>query len=150
VEECLYRHIDPITRVGVCPWYERGFCPLGPDCSKRHVKGKRLCQMYLTGFCPLGKECPDAQYLPSSSFTLTLVPNMKNRRSHQNESHRNSIRLYKAAQIPGVQKCSFLIIHSILHTIPFRQSSPPCHFENHSQYHSRNQSRQMSLGLRQR
>ena len=64
VEECLYRHIDPVTRMGVCPWYERGFCPLGPDCSQRHVKGKRICQMYLTGFCPLGKECPDAQYTP--------------------------------------------------------------------------------------
>ena len=67
VEECLYRHIDPVTRVGVCPWYERGFCPLGPDCSKRHVKGRRICQLYLTGFCPLGKECPDAQYFPSLS-----------------------------------------------------------------------------------
>jgi cleavage and polyadenylation specificity factor subunit 4 len=63
VEECLYRHIDPVSRIGVCPWYERGFCPLGPDCSKRHVKGKRICQMFLTGFCPLGKECHDAQYV---------------------------------------------------------------------------------------
>jgi cleavage and polyadenylation specificity factor subunit 4 len=68
VEECLYRHIDPVTRVGLCPWYERGFCPLGPECSKRHVKGKRICHMFLTGFCPLGKECPDAQYFPSLFF----------------------------------------------------------------------------------
>src|SRR5271154_3630447 len=64
VEECLYRHIDPVSRIGVCPWYERGFCPLGPDCSKRHVKGRRICQMFLTGFCPLGRECHDAQYVP--------------------------------------------------------------------------------------
>jgi cleavage and polyadenylation specificity factor subunit 4 len=63
VEECLYRHIDPMTKVGVCPWYERGFCPLGPDCSKRHIKGRRICQNFLTGFCPLGKECLDAQYV---------------------------------------------------------------------------------------
>jgi cleavage and polyadenylation specificity factor subunit 4 len=60
VEECLYRHIDPVSRIGVCDCYERGFCPLGPDCIKRHVKGKRICQMFLTGFCPLGKECHDA------------------------------------------------------------------------------------------
>ena len=70
VEECLYRHIDPISRIGVCPWYERGFCPLGPDCSKRHVKGKRICQMFLTGFCPLGTECHEAQYKPSQIFML--------------------------------------------------------------------------------
>lgn len=63
VEECLYRHIDPVSRIGVCPWYERGFCPLGPDCSQRHVKGRRICQMFLTGFCPLGRECHDAQYV---------------------------------------------------------------------------------------
>jgi cleavage and polyadenylation specificity factor subunit 4 len=61
VEECLYRHIDPVSRMEICPWYERGFCPLGPECDKRHVKGRRICQSYLTGFCPLGKECPDAQ-----------------------------------------------------------------------------------------
>jgi cleavage and polyadenylation specificity factor subunit 4 len=63
VEECLYRHIDPETRAGVCPWYERGFCPLGAECAQRHVKGRSICQSFLTGFCPLGKECPDAQYL---------------------------------------------------------------------------------------
>jgi cleavage and polyadenylation specificity factor subunit 4 len=59
-QECLYRHIDPASGIEVCPLYERGFCPLGPDCSKRHMKGNRFCQMFLTGFCPFGKECYDA------------------------------------------------------------------------------------------
>jgi cleavage and polyadenylation specificity factor subunit 4 len=76
LEECLYRHIDPVSRIGVCPWYERGFCPLGPDCSKRHVKGRRICQMFLTGFCPLGRECHDAQYVPFPFPLKTFKTNL--------------------------------------------------------------------------
>jgi len=93
VEECLYRHIDPVSRIGVCPWYERGFCPLGPDCSKRHVKGKRICQMFLTGFCPLGKECHDAQYVSRRRiYLLILVLIMKSQVSCRNGNRKNSFR----------------------------------------------------------
>lgn len=55
-EECLYTHIDPSTIVGDCPWYARGFCPLGPECRQRHVQVE-LCRKYLTGFCPDGSKC---------------------------------------------------------------------------------------------
>ncbi|OLL24180.1 mRNA 3'-end-processing protein YTH1 [Neolecta irregularis DAH-3] len=58
-EECLYRHIDPDSRHGICPWYEMGFCQLGPDCRQKHIR-KAICQLYLTGFCPRGKECEEA------------------------------------------------------------------------------------------
>ena len=87
VEECLYRHIDPLSKMGVCPWYERGFCPLGPDCSQRHVKGKRICQMYLTGFCPLGRECSDAQY-DFVIFKADAVLNTKSQMNHLRANHR--------------------------------------------------------------
>lgn len=90
VEECLYRHIDPVTRMEVCPWYERGFCPLGPDCGQRHVKGKRICQMYLTGFCPLGKECPDAQYIMFDIQADFLVLNGRNQVSNPSEKHKHN------------------------------------------------------------
>ena len=55
-DECLYLHIDPQSKLPPCPHYEKGFCPLGPKCSKKHVR-KVICQYYLAGFCPDGKSC---------------------------------------------------------------------------------------------
>ena len=55
-DECLYLHIDPSSRLPPCPHYERGFCPLGGRCDKKHVR-RRLCVYYLAGFCPDGREC---------------------------------------------------------------------------------------------
>ncbi|KAK9451610.1 uncharacterized protein V1518DRAFT_409026 [Limtongia smithiae] len=54
--DCLYLHIDPQSRIPVCPNYERGFCRLGPGCQKRHIR-KTLCEFYLAGFCPKGSAC---------------------------------------------------------------------------------------------
>ncbi|KAM4058094.1 zinc finger c-x8-C-x5-C-x3-H type (and similar) domain-containing protein [Hirsutella rhossiliensis] len=55
-EECLYLHVDPMSRLPPCPHYDMGFCPLGPLCSKKHVR-RKLCVFYLAGFCPDGPEC---------------------------------------------------------------------------------------------
>ncbi|KAL6837017.1 hypothetical protein V8C40DRAFT_260058 [Trichoderma camerunense] len=55
-EECLYLHVDPLSKLPPCPHYDMGFCPLGPLCSKKHVR-RKLCVYYLAGFCPDGLEC---------------------------------------------------------------------------------------------
>ncbi|KAK3187566.1 RNA-binding component of cleavage and polyadenylation factor [Lecanicillium sp. MT-2017a] len=55
-EECLYLHVDPMSKLPPCPHYDMGFCPLGPICSKKHVR-RKLCPFYLAGFCPEGPEC---------------------------------------------------------------------------------------------
>ncbi|KAK4227597.1 hypothetical protein QBC38DRAFT_187496 [Podospora fimiseda] len=55
-DECLYLHIDPSSKIPPCPHYERGFCPLGPRCDKKHTK-RKICVYYLCGFCPDGKMC---------------------------------------------------------------------------------------------
>lgn len=55
-EECLYLHIDPQSKLPPCPHYDKGFCPLGPRCSKKHVR-RKLCVYYLVGFCPEGPGC---------------------------------------------------------------------------------------------
>jgi cleavage and polyadenylation specificity factor subunit 4 len=55
-DECLYQHIDPENKIPPCPHYDQGFCPLGPRCSKKHVR-KTLCPFYLAGFCPEGRQC---------------------------------------------------------------------------------------------
>ncbi|KAL7939118.1 hypothetical protein V8C35DRAFT_990 [Trichoderma chlorosporum] len=55
-EECLYLHVDPLSKLPPCPHYDMGFCPLGPLCSKKHVR-RKLCPFYLAGFCPDGPEC---------------------------------------------------------------------------------------------
>ncbi|KAM7194272.1 hypothetical protein V8F20_008019 [Naviculisporaceae sp. PSN 640] len=52
-DECLYLHIDPQSKLPPCPHYDRGFCPLGPRCDKKHVR-RKLCPFYLAGFCPEG------------------------------------------------------------------------------------------------
>ncbi|KAJ1311064.1 hypothetical protein OPQ81_009568 [Rhizoctonia solani] len=53
-DECLYAH--PKERKIECPDYQRGFCKLGPDCPRKHVR-RVACQLYLSGFCPDGPEC---------------------------------------------------------------------------------------------
>ncbi|KAI2638444.1 hypothetical protein GGS21DRAFT_440155 [Xylaria nigripes] len=60
-DECLYLHIDPLSKLPPCPHYERGFCPLGPNCSKRHIR-RKLCSYYLAGFCPDGKTCREGAH----------------------------------------------------------------------------------------
>ncbi|KAH8655173.1 hypothetical protein BX600DRAFT_469230 [Xylariales sp. PMI_506] len=60
-DECLYLHIDPMSKLPPCPHYDRGFCPLGPNCSKKHVR-RQLCPYYLAGFCPDGKTCKEGAH----------------------------------------------------------------------------------------
>ncbi|KAL7267090.1 RNA-binding component of cleavage and polyadenylation factor [Rhizina undulata] len=60
-EECLYLHIDPDSKIPLCPHYENGFCPLGPTCSKKHVR-KQICKFYLAGFCPDGRGCKEGAH----------------------------------------------------------------------------------------
>ena len=62
-DECLYLHIDPATKLSPCLHYEKGFCPLGPLCSKKHIR-KTLCKYYLAGFCPFGRECKQGVHAP--------------------------------------------------------------------------------------
>ncbi|GAM90169.1 hypothetical protein ANO11243_082090 [Dothideomycetidae sp. 11243] len=59
-DECTYIHIPPThpLRLPPCPHYARGFCPLGPYCSLRHVKNNKICPLYMTGFCPNGRNGP--------------------------------------------------------------------------------------------
>ncbi|KAK4191827.1 hypothetical protein QBC35DRAFT_375121 [Podospora australis] len=60
-DECLYLHIDPSSRLPPCPHYERGFCPLGPRCDKKHLR-RKICLCYLAGFCPDGKNCKEGAH----------------------------------------------------------------------------------------
>ncbi|KAG8979321.1 RNA-binding component of cleavage and polyadenylation factor [Tulasnella sp. JGI-2019a] len=61
-DECLYAH--PRERKKECPDYRRGFCKLGPECPRKHVR-RVACQLYLSGFCPMGPECPRGHPKPS-------------------------------------------------------------------------------------
>ncbi|KAJ9302370.1 hypothetical protein DTO271G3_1236 [Paecilomyces variotii] len=58
-DDCLYQHVRPEAKLPPCEHYDRGFCPLGPLCAKRHIR-RKLCPFYLAGFCPEGKACADA------------------------------------------------------------------------------------------
>ena len=68
--ECMYKHLDPDSKVNECDWYARGFCKHGALCRNKHTR-KAACQNYLTGFCPNGEECQYGQY-----FLINLVRNM--------------------------------------------------------------------------
>lgn len=74
-EECLYLHIHPDSKIPVCPHYENGFCPLGPVCSKKHVRTQQLvCKFYLAGFCPVGrKDCKEGAH-PRWTDPKTMQP----------------------------------------------------------------------------
>ena len=60
-EECLYIHVDSDARLPPCPHYDKGFCPLGPRCSKKHIR-KSMCPYYLAGFCPDGRNCKEGAH----------------------------------------------------------------------------------------
>ncbi|KAK6902712.1 mRNA 3'-end-processing protein YTH1 [Kwoniella mangroviensis CBS 10435] len=72
--ECLYFH--PRDRRVECPDYKRGFCLLGPECPRKHIR-KRLCGAYQSGFCPDGEKCklshPPADR-PQSEEYINPVP----------------------------------------------------------------------------
>ncbi|KAF8434686.1 hypothetical protein BGX38DRAFT_1219135 [Terfezia claveryi] len=81
-EECLYLHIDPESKIPLCPHYEKGFCPLGPNCSKKHVR-KQICKYYLCGFCPDGaRQCKEGGHpkwienLPPPTMKKVKDPNV--------------------------------------------------------------------------
>lgn len=77
--DCLYLHIDPLSKIPLCPSYEKGFCKLGPECVKRHVR-KEICPRYLTGFCPLGPECdlPHPKFVGiTDNMRITLDPALR-------------------------------------------------------------------------
>lgn len=58
--ECLYHHPYPNERLVECPDYNRGFCVLGPECPRRHIR-RTMCGAYAAGFCPDGPDCKLAQ-----------------------------------------------------------------------------------------
>lgn len=54
--DCQYLHIDPASKIPVCFNYEKGFCKMGPECSRKHIR-RMPCPLYITGFCPKGRMC---------------------------------------------------------------------------------------------
>jgi cleavage and polyadenylation specificity factor subunit 4 len=61
-DDCVYPHFPRSAKRAVCPHYERGFCPLGPLCARRHAQRPRLCPFYIAGFCPYGRECVEGAH----------------------------------------------------------------------------------------
>lgn len=56
VPACPFAHPKAADRIPTCPAYDKGFCRLGPKCTKRHVL-KQACPLYIYGFCPDGPAC---------------------------------------------------------------------------------------------
>jgi cleavage and polyadenylation specificity factor subunit 4 len=61
-DDCVYPHLGRAAKRPPCPHYERGFCPLGPLCARRHRPRPQLCPFYLAGFCPAGRECREGAH----------------------------------------------------------------------------------------
>ncbi|OAA37691.1 Zinc finger CCCH type domain containing protein [Metarhizium rileyi] len=83
-EECLYLHVDPSSRLPPCPHYDMGFCPLGPLCSKKHVR-RKPCVFYLAGFCPEGPDCKAAH--PKWSKDLDKPTVKVNKKEEEDDGH---------------------------------------------------------------
>jgi len=77
-DECLYAH--PKERKIECPDYNRGFCQLGPNCPRKHIR-RVACQLYLTGFCPFGPECnrghPKPGLPPAKAYEPPELPSSR-------------------------------------------------------------------------
>ncbi|KAI5451917.1 RNA-binding component of cleavage and polyadenylation factor [Naganishia albida] len=81
-DECLYWH--PKVRRRECVDFNRGFCKLGPDCPRTHIR-RVLCPAYVAGFCPAGPDCklghpppdlppPEAYLPPDPPITRDVGP----------------------------------------------------------------------------
>ncbi|TKY88070.1 hypothetical protein EX895_003166 [Sporisorium graminicola] len=79
-DDCLYLHVDPAIKRRECEKYNRGFCPKGPLCAKKHIR-RVACPLYLTGFCPQGLECPRGHIksTPPSSASRSNSPILTHR-----------------------------------------------------------------------
>lgn len=89
-DECLYLHVDPASKLPPCPHYDRGFCPLGPICSKSHVR-RTLCKFYLAGFCPKGRQCKEGAH-PRYPTDLPKPTVKVEKTAEELEEERNRIR----------------------------------------------------------
>lgn len=72
-DECLYVHIEPSVKLYECEAYQRGFCPAGPACPRKHAQ-RIACPYYLAGFCPQGPECAMGQYVHLLTSIQTTKP----------------------------------------------------------------------------
>jgi cleavage and polyadenylation specificity factor subunit 4 len=86
-DECLYLHIDPDSKLPPCPHYDRGFCPLGPSCSKKHVR-RTMCKYYLAGFCPNGaRQCKEGAH-PKWPLQKLAPPTVRVKKDPEEERER--------------------------------------------------------------
>ena len=86
-DECLYLHIDPDSKLPPCPHYDRGFCPLGPSCSKKHVR-RSICKYYLAGFCPNGaRQCKEGAH-PKWPLQKLAPPTVRAKKDPEEERDR--------------------------------------------------------------
>ncbi|GAK67178.1 uncharacterized protein PAN0_017d5404 [Moesziomyces antarcticus] len=79
-DDCLYLHVDPAIKRRECERYNRGFCPKGPLCPKKHIR-RIACPLYLAGFCPQGAECPRGHIksMPPSTSSRSNSPILTHR-----------------------------------------------------------------------
>lgn len=79
-DDCLYLHVDPAIKRRECERYNRGFCPKGPLCPKKHVR-RVACPLYLAGFCPEGLDCTRGHIksTPPSSASRSTSPILTHR-----------------------------------------------------------------------
>ncbi|KAK8016917.1 hypothetical protein PG993_015106 [Apiospora rasikravindrae] len=99
-DECLYLHIDPQSKLPPCPHYDRGFCPLGPTCAKKHVR-RQLCPYYMAGFCPDGKNCKEGARTRAGRRT-SRSRSPRPRRRRRSCSNNNRRRRANATRITAV------------------------------------------------
>ena len=77
-DDCLFLHIAAASKRPPCSHYDRGFCPLGPNCVNKHIRRPPPCPFYLAGFCPEGRQCAKGSHpryrenlkKPESKFSL--------------------------------------------------------------------------------
>jgi cleavage and polyadenylation specificity factor subunit 4 len=94
-DDCMYQHLTPEAKLPPCPSYDRGFCPLGPICARRHVRKEKLCPFYVAGFCPDGKECQEGAHArfpvnlpkPDVKGTVDLMGEQEKPQSQYQQTH---------------------------------------------------------------
>jgi len=89
---CPYTHVKVNERAEICPDFLKGYCPRGPTCKLKHVKGKKKARVETSLDGEDGRRDGDIVEEVGNPFLTTMDLKQKNRESNGQNSPKIKIK----------------------------------------------------------